>query len=662
MAVSLRYRQIHLDFHTSEHCTTLGAQFDADAFAATLAEAHVDHINIFAKCHHGYSYYPTKAGTIHPGLSFDLLGQQIEALHKRDIRCPIYYTILWDELAAREHPEWICVDKTGRLVGRTPLGNEWGWYSLDVSSGYLDYILAAVDELMAGYDVDGFFFDICFPMANYSPWGMAQMVSAGVNPEDDQAAWDFARRKQTDFMRIVTEHVQQRRPAASIFYNSSLYSDMQRVQPYMTHLEVESLPTTGGWGYLHYPITARQARTYGKEFLGMTGRFHMSWGDFGGLKTRDQLDYEVGTILAAGGKVCVGDQLNPNGKLDPAVYRLIGHSYARIEALEPWLNDAQPSAEIGILATGAVEGGSVGIASYSHETEGAAQFCSELGYQFDGLDPTADFSRYGALIIPDGTTLDPAFTSALEAYLASGGKLIASGALALDALPVSAVEPTPTVPSYLRPDAAMLSHLTATELADDYDYAFYGQSYRVQPRDGATVYGEIRTALFSRTWAHFMGHHNAPASETVVGPLAVVSGNVLYLAAPLFSGYRRDDYWAYRAMLQALLVDFLPPRLLTPSGPGWSEFSHLTQAASGERPRRDIVHVVAYHPRRTMQPIPHVDQSALTAGLGFALRREAAPTRVYLAPDETPIGFSYADGIVQVSLPPIGAHAVVVLE
>ena len=81
MAVSLRYRQIHLDFHTSEHCPEIGAQFDADAFAATLAEAHVDHINIFAKCHHGYSYHPTKVGETHPGLSFDLLRAQLDALH-----------------------------------------------------------------------------------------------------------------------------------------------------------------------------------------------------------------------------------------------------------------------------------------------------------------------------------------------------------------------------------------------------------------------------------------------------------------------------------------------------------------------------------------------------------------------------------------------------
>ena len=58
-----------------------------------------------------------------------------------------------------------------------------------------------------------------------------------------------------------------------------------------THLDVESLATSPGlWGYLHYPIVARHARTFGLPFLGMTGRFHKSWADFGGLKTLDQLE------------------------------------------------------------------------------------------------------------------------------------------------------------------------------------------------------------------------------------------------------------------------------------------------------------------------------------------------------------------------------------
>ncbi|HRL14575.1 MAG TPA: hypothetical protein PKX07_22015, partial [Aggregatilineales bacterium] len=54
------FRQIHLDFHTSEHIVGVGDKFDPEQFARTLADARVNSINCFARCHHGYLYYESK--------------------------------------------------------------------------------------------------------------------------------------------------------------------------------------------------------------------------------------------------------------------------------------------------------------------------------------------------------------------------------------------------------------------------------------------------------------------------------------------------------------------------------------------------------------------------------------------------------------------------
>ena len=48
----IRYRQVHLDFHTSEYIPDIAADFDKEEFAKTLEEAHVDSITCFARCHH----------------------------------------------------------------------------------------------------------------------------------------------------------------------------------------------------------------------------------------------------------------------------------------------------------------------------------------------------------------------------------------------------------------------------------------------------------------------------------------------------------------------------------------------------------------------------------------------------------------------------------
>ena len=55
------FRQIHLDFHTSPLIPDVGADFDPEEFAATLKNAHVNSINLFARGHHGMLYYDSKA-------------------------------------------------------------------------------------------------------------------------------------------------------------------------------------------------------------------------------------------------------------------------------------------------------------------------------------------------------------------------------------------------------------------------------------------------------------------------------------------------------------------------------------------------------------------------------------------------------------------------
>jgi hypothetical protein len=436
-----KYRQVHLDFHTSADCEDVGAHFDPEAFAKTVKAGRVDSMTIFAKCHHGFSYYPTKVGTMHPNLGFDLMGQQIEALHSAGVRAPIYVSIMWDDLAGEKHPGWILARKDGSLLIRPPLSAEsplaggWGWTTLDVSTEYGDYLVAQVEEICDGYDVDGFFFDICFPIPNYSPWGQAQMREADIRLDDEEEALRFAEEKLATFLDRMSKVVRARVPGATIFYNGTVTPRMAETLPHQTHFEIESLPTSSGlWGYLHYPIIARQARTYGVNFLGMTGRFHKAWADFGGLKTRDQLDYECGTVVAAGGEISVGDQLHPGGMLDPAVYRLLEHSFGRIEKLEPFLRNARPVTEVAILSE--YEPGYLGsIPTNAHvaDVDGAAQLFLEAAIQFDILDPVlGSFEGYKALVLPDGTTVDAELRAKLETYVDAGGKLIMSGTAALD--------------------------------------------------------------------------------------------------------------------------------------------------------------------------------------------------------------------------------------
>ena len=89
--LDLRFRQIHLDFHTSEEIAGIGAEFDPDEFASTLEKARVNSITCFARGHHGWIYFDSVKfpERKHPYLTRNLLKEQIEACHARDIRVPI---------------------------------------------------------------------------------------------------------------------------------------------------------------------------------------------------------------------------------------------------------------------------------------------------------------------------------------------------------------------------------------------------------------------------------------------------------------------------------------------------------------------------------------------------------------------------------------------
>jgi hypothetical protein len=695
-AERLPLRQVHLDFHTPGSVIPIAGRFDAEAFAETMRAAHVESVNVFARCHHGYSYYPTKVGTTHPGLGFDLLGRQIEALHAAGIKAIVYVTIGWDDLAAVREPGWVVVDRDGRLDARAPLAAPSiagglspnddpmapRWSLLDPSTGYGDYVCDQVRELCSRYQIDGFWFDICLPVPNYSPWGRARMAEAGVDLADEEAVAAFARKRELAYLERVGRLVGELAPGAEVFFNGTTDAAMGETVGLQTHLDLESLATSPGlWGYLHYPIAARQARVYGLPFTGMTGRFHKSWADFGGLKTFDQLDYEVSTILAAGGGVFIGDQLHPSGALDPAVYRLIGRVFERVERLEPWLRGAVLPAEVAIVSDPRLESfGGHPATAQNPEVEGAAQMFLESGIQFDIVDPGAELAGYRLVVLPDGIGIGEELKASLEGHVARGGALLVGataglgpdGRFVMGAVPVEYVGPAPTMPCYFRADDALAA---GAELATDYDYVLYDRASVVRPREGSEPHGSLSASLFDRTWEHFFSHAQSPVGERLGdgrsgdagAPLVVFDGKgkVAYLAAPLFRAYRDNDYWPYRDVVLAAVRRLLPDPLIRFDGPPWIEASVLSQpeVRDGDaHPARWIVHLVAYHPRRTVQSVPHVDGSWPTAGVRVSLRTGTAPARCYLAPSGADLPFSFAGGYASVELPEVGTHTVLVIE
>ena len=80
-------------------------------------------------------------------------------------------------------------------------------------------------------------------------------------------------------------------------------------------------------------------------------------------------------------------------------------AYSRVKELEPWLVNAVPTREIGIITTGERGDVSSDVVSYRHssDVEGAAQMFLEAGLQFDIVPPRSEIlGRYAAIVLCDG--------------------------------------------------------------------------------------------------------------------------------------------------------------------------------------------------------------------------------------------------------------------
>jgi len=675
--VASRFRQIHLDFHTSPLIPDVGAEFDAAAFAERLAEARVNWVTLFAKCHHGMSYYPTKAGTRHPALKFDLLGRQVEACRKRGIVTPAYISVRVDEHNAHQHPEWI---------GRLKEGKAWkwgdaltaGWYQLCMNNpAYVEELAAQSVEVLKWYDVEGLFFDMCYnpDPGCYCPNCFDAMKRLGLDFTSDADHRRYEYILTRSYTRRLTKVVRSVKPNATIFFNGRMRPDIRGELDVYSHVEIEALPT-GGWGYAFFPIHARYARVLPRPLQGMTARFHKSWADFGGVKTPDQLLYEAGTILASTAVLNVGDQCHPRGVLDKGSYQVIGAAFKHVEACEPWCAGARPAAEIGIMmlpdpVKGAEYGKPTGISHISPAVDGAGRMMLELKQQFDLIYPDTPLARYRVVILPDSGVLDAAACKKLAAFTAKGGAIIASheatlqdGAFTCPGLPARYSGANPFKPCYLDLGAEL-----GKGLPESY-FVFYENSSLVKPSpqppprrgrgegEGAQALGHLVSSYFNRAYDHFCSHNQTPNDKKTAFPVAVVKGRVAYIAPAVFMAYREHAYPIYKAIVARLLGTLLPEPLVRVRAPSAMEVSVNRQ----QQPKRLVAHLVNFQPQRRHINVEWIEELYPVRDIALAVRTGKEPSAVYLAPQREPLPFRMSDGYCEVTVPEVKAHQMVVFE
>ncbi|MBP1995028.1 alpha-amylase family protein [Paenibacillus eucommiae] len=633
-------RAVHIDFHTMPAIPDFGANFDAKTFARTLKDAKVEYINAFAKCNIGFAYYPTEIGVMHPHLEFDMFGQIVEECNKLGIGVTAYFNVGLDHEMARKHREWTVVNKEGQIIYDDRTANFFR--NMCFNSGYREYMLGMIKEVVERYPVEGVFLDCIVIRPCHGNECLEAVKERGMDPLNDEDVLAFAKEALLDFSQEVKKIVG---PDKFLYLNGIEPADSAGLN---THAEIECLPS--GWSYDFFPAQVAYARNLGIQTFYMTGRFNVNWGDFGGLKSKVSLLNDCWDALSNGVPTSIGDHMHPRDGLDPAVYKIVGEIYEEVERYEPWTDYAKAAADIGILT---LERGKIDVCH-----NGAVRLLGELHYTYDIINENHDLSKYKVIILPDHVKVSAVLKPKLEAYIAAGGGIISSGRSGLnpEGTEFALSEWNMTYDGEDTWNSSYFKMLedTGGEIPDML-CGIYNQGILLQTKEGSKAVADYYQPYFNREWDGFHGSFYTPPDRYAGRPAVARSGNIFQFCFHLFTSYMDVAVNVHKYMVKYCLEQLLPEPLAKCEG-----IPTTARVTVTEKEQMSMVHIKLTHPEPRGKYNVIEDRQTLSDGVVYL--RSNQVEAVYMAPGKEPLAYEQVDGYIRIPLPKVDGYAMVVVE
>lgn len=642
------------DFHTSTVIPDVGHKFDVERFTDKMKECGVDYVTWAARCNQGNAYYNTQYGYRHPSLEFDMLGELAAACHRKGIRISAYFNGGLSDEELLRNPSWMMISPDGHcLTERRPSAE---MRAACYNSPYREHLKNMVRELAEKYPVDGFFFDCMGSYYNcICPTCVAEMKEKGINFQDPKELKEFTIFSIKRLAGELYDVIKSVNPDLFFFLNGSWVEEMLGKN---TQLECECLPPCMDLGYDYLPVQAHYLRTVAGDntVLCMTGRFY-SWGDFGGLRKEESLEYDLLYGVANGMRPEVADHFHPRGDIYDEVFDLTKKVYSTIQAIDPWCLDAENKPNVAVVSwtgTGALRG--------DKPLKMAVRMLSEMKIQFNLVTEASSWDNYDLLIFPDNGVFSEETANRVRKHLARGGKVIATGNSGLDPelkgfvlqdlWPVSYVGPTPHDPIYYAAGEKFSEGLPSFPLS------VYALGTEVKLAEGAEAAMWTVKPYHNHAWDGIHSNWYTPPQEKTDSPFVAQKGNVIYCSGRIFDGYFNRSPYQNRLLLENMFKEFLPtPKFKSSTLP---TYARAFVQYKGED--QELLHLLCYTPELRGGAVALEERGTLV-NTHLAMRIDGKEfKKVYLAPSMEELEFKVEDGYCHVTLPLLIGHALIVFE
>ena len=553
----------HFDFHTPAY-VRVGEAVDFDNVAQSLAQARQDAVIFFAKCHFGFSYYPTKVGTPHPRLAEDIFGGLLKASRQQGLEVAAYISFGIDGAGGEERPEWRRVYADGST-------DPSGWFiNVCPFTSYLDErVLPQIEELHRLYRPDGFWFDTMSALSPcYCPSCRAdfqrdvggELPTATDDPKQAQAGhWRHDRG--IALVSRVAGFIKSLNEKAEVGFNqlgSLPYPEL--MPPGVSVLTLD--PDTTGPQTIPFSLNAAYGSNAPMPCEVMPTIFQGGWGDWSPASVR-RVETTALACWMRGVTFIAGDRLHPEGHLTE-ISREALSVVAKMR--ETWDNcapssDATLAPDIVVLHSPSLtEGPDCGLFAVGDPRErltpinGMYRLLLDGGFSFTvaaewQLNRTLD--RASMVIIPEIPQIDGATEDALLTFAGNGGILLFIGRLPLvEGRPFQ--ETGVTLSAELWQDHAYLPAWDAGA-----GVLVRGPIHRVTLAGTEKVLA-LTPAYDAQPGLRY-GWGIGPAAETPSDQAALTSrsygkGKIGFLNAPIASDYAKTGNWAQSQWLERLIA------------------------------------------------------------------------------------------------------------
>ena len=652
-------RRNFIDMHISADDDRFMVDFDAKTYVEMLSKSQIEATVLYAHSHAGYCYYPTQIGQIHPGLKGrDLVGEVIELCQKAGIHVVLYYSLIFDTLAYRTHPDWRICDAQGK-----PAAEASRFGVCCPNSPYREYIQSIATEICERYDFGGIRFDMTFwPRVCYCSYCQERFnqevggdLPTTINWENPKwVAFQRGRERWlAEFAGLATKTVRKHKPNASVEHQASTY-------PMTWHMGVTTaLAQHNDFLQGDFYGDSLQGSFVRKLLVGLSANspigFETSIGvdlaNYAVLKSEALLHCKAAAALTDGTAFIMIDSIEPDGKLRPQVYEREGRVFEIMKTYQKYLDGERLEDAAIYFSTESKfdpadnhhfvdDPNSSPRMPHLEAALGACKAMLDCHIPFGVLTRKnlENLKRYKVIILPNVLMLDEIEANALREYVRMGGCLYASRYSSLQMTDGSRRG------NFLLADVFGISHAGETKeqftyiaptsqgqiLFEDYTYVypmgFPGKQVLVTQQTGAEVLGEVVIPYTDPADPHhFASIHNNPPGIWTGNPALVL--NRFGLGKCIYSSIDLEQYEFSRDLFNNLIQFLVGPYSIETNAPKSVEITVYNQAETSRFNLRFL---------NFQKELPNIPVDDIHIQLRI---QDKSPKQVSLLPDRSPLPF-----------------------